>query len=150
MIPPFDPLTGNLPPGIHQASWEDFRKRFGLTPDRRALLDKLALAAEHLTFCGCQQIYVDGSFVTASDIPGDYDMCWNPVGVSAARLRDLFPGLWFTSIQERLLQRELYGGDIAPSIAMAADGYIYLDFFQRDKLTRGLKGIISLDLVTEI
>lgn len=37
MIPPFD-KRGNLPPGIHKASWSEIEARFGTTPWRRFLL----------------------------------------------------------------------------------------------------------------
>lgn len=47
MIPPFDE-RGNLPPGIHKASWTEVEARFGTTPWRRSLLLGLRDAVDHL------------------------------------------------------------------------------------------------------
>jgi hypothetical protein len=47
MIPPFGP-TGNLPPGVHQATWQEFAGRFGGTPHRRRLLGGLKAAIDSL------------------------------------------------------------------------------------------------------
>jgi len=30
---------------------------------------------------GCGRAYVDGSFVTAKEVPGDFDGCWEAEGV---------------------------------------------------------------------
>ena len=29
MLPPFDPITGRLPPGEHEAAWDEVVDRFG-------------------------------------------------------------------------------------------------------------------------
>jgi transcriptional regulator with XRE-family HTH domain len=42
MIPPFEPSTGLLPPGIHDATWEELVARFGWTPHRLSLLAGLS------------------------------------------------------------------------------------------------------------
>jgi hypothetical protein len=36
MIPDFDE-NGNLPPGVHFCSWDEFNERFGYTRNRRQL-----------------------------------------------------------------------------------------------------------------
>lgn len=38
MIPPFDPAGGNLPPGVHPATWDEIVARYGSTPHRLRLL----------------------------------------------------------------------------------------------------------------
>jgi hypothetical protein len=43
-IPPFEPSTGLLPPGIHEATWEELVARFGWTPHRLTLLAGLKAA----------------------------------------------------------------------------------------------------------
>jgi len=47
-IPPFDPVTGLLPPGEHVASWDEVRERFGWNLLRRRLLDGLQQAWSRL------------------------------------------------------------------------------------------------------
>lgn len=84
MIPPFEPLTGLLPSGIHDATWEEFVARFGWTPHRLALLAGLKAALDALRTAGCRRAYIDGSFVTAKAMPADFDGCWETEGVDPA------------------------------------------------------------------
>lgn len=74
MIPEFDE-NGNLPPGIHWATWEEFVDRFGTTPRRLRMIEGLKTAIEQLQSAGCQTIYIDGSFVVNKPNPGDFDAC---------------------------------------------------------------------------
>lgn len=82
MIPAFSAETGNLPPGEHPATWEEIVERFGYTPWRSKLLDGLKAALESLRAAGCKKVYLDGSFVTAKERPGDFDACWVGKGVN--------------------------------------------------------------------
>src|SRR5919109_4373198 len=81
MIPPFEPSTGLLPAGVHEATWEELVARFGWTPHRLALLAGLKAALDALRVAGCRRVYIDGSFVTAKEAPGDFDGCWEMPGV---------------------------------------------------------------------
>lgn len=76
MIPAFDPATGALPPGDHQATLEQIAKRFGFTPRRRWLLKGLRAAVEAFWAAGITDIYIDGSFCTEKPDPGDIDGYW--------------------------------------------------------------------------
>src|SRR2546425_1140424 len=80
MVPSFDP-NGNLPPGIHQISWKELSDVFGTTRHREQLLKGLLEAAKALKSVGCKKLYVDGSFITDTDVPKDFDGCWESVGV---------------------------------------------------------------------
>ena len=46
MIPAFEPSTGALPPGDHEATLEQIAKCLGFTPRRRWLLKGLRAAVE--------------------------------------------------------------------------------------------------------
>lgn len=72
-IPNFD-LRGQLPPGVHKATFDEVRKRFGSTPlVRIKRTQKLAqLIDEVRAFASC--IYVDGSYVTDELAPNDVDV----------------------------------------------------------------------------
>ena len=72
MIPAFD-AGGNLPPGIHPASWDEIVTRYAINARRRELADGLLDALRSLKGAGCRTAYLDGSFVTAKDLPGDFD-----------------------------------------------------------------------------
>lgn len=60
---------GYLPEGIHTLSWEEFETTFGFSPKRKELLEGLLQVINILKICGCEAIYIDGSFVTEN---------WNP------------------------------------------------------------------------
>ncbi|MFL5914821.1 MAG: DUF6932 family protein [Gaiellaceae bacterium] len=142
-IPAFDAVTGNLPPGVHHATWSEIVTRFGWNAERKLLLAGLRRALESLKAAGCQQAYLDGSFVTEKDIPGDFDGCWEAQGVDPGQL-DL---VLLDFSNQRAAQKAKYGGElfIANSAATPA-GTRFVDFFQQDKATGQAKGILAIDL----
>jgi hypothetical protein len=95
---------------------------------------------------GCQRAYIDGSFVTKKENPGDYDGCWSRVGVDLHELRKGDPILLnFTN--QRLAQKVKYGGEMFPAeMTEARSGRLFLEFFERDKTTGDGKGIVEIDL----
>ena len=141
-VPPFEE-GGNLPPGIHDATWEEIVDRFSSTARREELLSGLHEALVNLRDAGCRRAYLDGSFVTAKEEPGDFDACWEVAGVDAGRLD---PAL-LTFADARRAQKDRFGGELFPAEAAAEPhGTRFLEYFQRDKLTGQPKGIVSLDL----
>ena len=76
MIPRFDPETGALPPGDHQATLEEIGQRLAFTARRRWLLKGLRAAVEAFWSAGIYDIYIDGSFCTEKPDPGDVDGYW--------------------------------------------------------------------------
>jgi len=141
MIPEFDD-HGNLPPGISHATWHEIMVRYATNTRRRELLDGLLDALRSLKNAGCATAYLDGSFVTAKEHPGDFDACWESTEVDLDRLD---PELQDFS-DERSAQKARYGGELFPADWPAQpDGTTFLDYFQRDR-TRQPKGIIVIDL----
>jgi uncharacterized protein DUF6932 len=142
MIPAFGP-TGNLPPGIHRASWRELAERFGWTPHRRELLAGLRAALEALRVAGCRRVYIDGSFVTAKETPGDFDGCWDTEGVDVDQLDPVL----LTFDQGRAAQKAKYRGEFYPAqLTEGGSGATFLEFFQTDRETGAAKGIIALDV----
>jgi hypothetical protein len=142
MIPPFA-MTGLLPPGVHTADWPELVAQFGYNVHRQWLLQSLRRALDALRFAGCRQAYLDGSFVTAKPIPGDYDLCWSTVGVDPARLDPVL--LKFDD--GRRAMNTKYLGDLFPAeIPEGGSGKLFIDFFQIDKDTGAAKGIVLIDL----
>jgi len=142
MIPAFDPTTGMLPPGVHPATWSEVVQRFGGNSRRRELLVGLRAAAENLRQAGCRCLYLDGSFVTEQDLPGDFDGCWDPAEVDFQLLDPVL--LDFRA--GRFAQKTKYQGELFLSSDIAdRNGYLYLEFFQLAK-DGSVKGIIALDL----
>jgi hypothetical protein len=145
MIPEFND-NGNLPPGVHWAEWEEFKEIFGTSLTRQRMVDGLELAMTQLKSAGCRTIYIDGSFVTTKQKPGDFDACWEDNGVDINYLQSIAPAL-FNFALLRAEQKNQYKGEIFPSNYPANDsGTAYIDFFQFDTRTNTRKGIIAIDL----
>jgi hypothetical protein len=134
---------GNLPPGVHWATWQEFVERFGATPHRQQLLKKLKSAIDLLSKAGCQVIYIDGSFVTSKENPDHYDCCWDITGVDPYLLDPIL--LNFNNGQAA--QKIKYLGKLFPAqVQKGIAGKTYLEFFQVDKNTGKQKGIVAIDL----
>jgi hypothetical protein len=140
MIPPFDD-AGRLPLGEHMATWEEAVERFGWNPQRRRLLDGLADGLHLLDAASCRRVWLNGSFVTSKDEPGDFDACWDPDGVD---LDGLDPLLLDLSAGRRA-QKARFAGEFFPNVIEAGSSLVFSDFFQNDRDT-GRKGIVVLDL----
>lgn len=145
MLPEFDDL-GNLPPGVHGATWDEIVRRFGWTSRRRDLLAGLKVALGPLREAGCRRVFVNGSFVTDKNEPGDIDVAWDPIDVDVDRLLEVEP-VFGDFADGRAAQKAKFGCEFFPS-SVAADlvGNTFLDFFQLDKETEAKKGIVALDL----
>ena len=147
MIPPFEP-DGNLPAGIHRAGWAETNKRFGTDSHRKRLLGGLHAVLKVLSAAGCTTAYLDGSFVTTKTVPSDYDGAWEMRGVNLQLLRNLEP-LLFEFSNGRAGQKAKYFGEMFPAeYGESGSGMTFLDFFQQDKDTGQLKGIVAIDLRT--
>ena len=144
MIPPFT-VSGGLPEGVHQAEMNEIEKRFSYNPRRLWLFGGLKRAMADLGTAGCQMLYLDGSFVTDKEFPGDFDACWDPKGVIIAKLDPVF--LDFSN--RRAAQKAKYFGEFFPAQATAnatAPFYTFLKFFQMDTTTGIRKGIIGIKI----
>lgn len=141
MIPEFDE-RGNLPPGIHNATWNEIVARYATSVRRRELLDGFLDALRSLKAAGCRTAYLDGSFIASEIRPGDFDACWES---GATDLHHLDSELCDFS-DRRAAQKARYGGELFPAEWPAqADGTTYLDYFQRDHKGQA-KGIVAIDL----
>lgn len=136
-----------LPPGIHTATLEEVRDKLGWGLRRRNLLDRLEVALRLMKNCGIERVYLDGSFVTEKDRPGDIDCCYD-VPSGATNLRMMYP-IWPWTPANRAMSKMMYGAELAPSRAPArASGQPYIEFFQRDDRGRP-RGIVLLELASE-
>jgi len=139
-LPPFESTTGRLPPGEHVATWEEVVDRFGWNRRRRQLLDGLAEALALLADDGCTRVWINGSFVTAKDEPGDFDVVWDPTDVDLDRLDAIF----FDFTDGRRAQKERFGGELLPNVVERRSGLVFAEFFQNERDT-GFKGIVVID-----
>jgi hypothetical protein len=135
-----------LPPGVHWASLSEIESRFGQTAHRAKLIQGVLAVAEALRRAKCERMYLDGSFVTEKMEPNDFDGCWDPTNVIGALLDPVF--LDFSN--GRAAQKVKYGGEMFVSVALNAGTATFLDFFQREKVTGAVKGIVGIDLSQQI
>lgn len=137
--------NGNLEPGIHILTLDEFEEVFGYTAHRRFLITGLKKGLSHLKDCGCTKVYIDGSFVTQKEVPGDFDACWDTIGVDIPKLIANYETLIDFS-QQRKNQKLVYYGEFFPANGEAAPYTLYLDFFQKDKNDNSPKGIVQINL----
>lgn len=124
------------------ATWEEVVERFGRTPRRRALLAGLRIALESLRAAGCKKLYLDGSFVTVKEEPGDFDACWEAEGVDA----DLLDEALLTFDAGRETQKAKFGGELFVADWPADEtSTLFRNFFQQDR-DGNAKGIIVINV----
>tara|TARA_R110002096_G_scaffold22121_2_gene71373 strand:- start:608 stop:1087 length:480 start_codon:yes stop_codon:yes gene_type:complete len=150
MIPAHIDIDGSpwsiLPAGIHVATLADVEARFASNHRRRAQFRGVVAALTNLRSAGCRRVFLDGSFVTAKPRPGDFDACWDPTGVNPALLDPVL----LTFENNRAAQKAKYHGELFPSTVPAdRAGTIFVEFFQVDRFTGAVKGIVAIDLTTE-
>jgi len=127
-----------LPPGIHPATVEEVKSVFVINSVRERLFDGFVLGTTALALAGCRTVYLDGSFVTEKETPGDYDVSWDTTGVDVAKLDSVF--LDFTD--SRRFQKDKFLGEFFPESA----AFAVLALFQIDKYTGARKGILKITL----
>jgi len=141
MIPDPDLKTGYLPLGIHDAEWSGMADHFAGNRHRARLTRGLLAACRNLAAAGCRELLLNGSFVSAKSLPGDYDAAWETIGADPARLDPVL--LDFSNL--RAAMRAKYLGDLFPASAFAVPGVLYRDFFRTDRNGAG-KGVVLLGL----
>ena len=143
-IATFD-ANGNLPVGIHLATWQEVQETFAFNPRRQELLSGLKRACEPLKQSSCSRICIGGSFVTNKEFPSDFYACWADETVDLERLEQIDPVLLdFTN--KRAAQKVKYGGELFPaSLTEGGSKKKFLDFFQTTRNGEP-QGIIAVDL----
>ncbi|WOF43874.1 hypothetical protein KNJ79_02655 [Sphingopyxis indica] len=132
-----------LPPGIHDTDFAEIEVVFATTPHRQKLFDGLKRAASALAQVGCTVLYIDGSFVTGKDHPGDFDACWDHRGMDLTRLDPVL----LTFANKRAAQKKKYFGEMFWAFGPGnAGGTSFLELFQNDKESGRPKGILRVSL----
>ncbi len=143
MIPDFNKY-GLLPKGVHWASLDEIKDKLSFSDKRIFLIEGLEKAIKSFKGAGCKAMYIDGSFVTSKDEPGDIDVCYDFIEMDPTKLDPVL--LNFDN--ERAAQKAKYGCEFFMShwVAMEPPPIIFLDFFQVHKETGRQKGIIGIKL----
>jgi hypothetical protein len=144
MIPEFVE-SGNLPPGIHVATWQEIVARFGGNAHRRRLLSGLKTVLQSLKEASCQRAYIDGSFVTEKEVPNDFDCCWDEEEVNG----DLLDSILLIFDDGRAAQKAKFLGECFPAHSLGTIDKTFIDFFQQDRNSGEPKGIVLINLQGE-
>jgi hypothetical protein len=146
MVPVFN-KDGALPPGEHEVSLAEFEDAFVYNDRRREIFTGFLKLINDLRSINCRLVYVDGSYVTDKEEPGDIDVCWHEdefidwdrVGRELQILLDLdYPRDW---------QQLVYNADVFPANVLENDSKkLFKDFFQQHKETGNPKGIIKIKI----
>ena len=99
---------GNLPHGIHTATWEEISERFGINYYRKQILRGLKSALDNLKSSGCTRVFLDESFTTLKNRPNDFDGCWDSKGVDLEKLDSVLQDF----SNGRKAQKVKYNGEI--------------------------------------
>lgn len=123
--------------------WGSFAARFGWNNRRRFLLGGMRRALTNLRAAGCVAAIIDGSFVTNKEEPGDYDLAFDPIGMTGSLLDPVLR----RHDDGRKAMKAKYFGEVFPwgAVACATTKLIYLEFFQRDR-SGVAKGVVLLDV----
>jgi len=110
---------------------------------RQLLFAGLEKAVDNLNDAGVLQIYIDGSFTTNKDEPGDIDGCWVPNREVNTKILD---PVFIALSPPREAMKIKYGVDfLIAGITLNDAGCIVEDFFQVDR-DGNAKGILLLEL----
>jgi hypothetical protein len=112
----FDPDNVLLPPGERAASWDGVVEvRLDRTPPTSA---RWTRADGRAARSGRRHIWLNGSFVTAKDEPGDFDACWDTDDVD---LDALDPAL-LDLFNHRAAEKARFGGELFPNVIETQSG----------------------------
>ena len=138
---------GNLPASIHPCTWLEFKTRFAWNAHRHTMTSGLQAVLILLDTCGCPSAWIDGSFTTNKDQPGDIDLCYYHTQTDLQQLRNLEPTLLdFSNARAKMKQK--FSCECFPAALPAApNGLSFLEFFQTDR-NQQPKGIIRIELST--
>ena len=104
-------------------------------------MDGLLAASRNLAGAGCSDLILNGSFVSAKQLPSDYDAAWETRGVDP----DLLDPVLLDFSNRRAAMKAKYLGELFPASFLAAPNVLYRDFFASDR--DGVeKGIVLVKL----
>jgi hypothetical protein len=70
-----------MPPGIHTVTLAEVKDKFAYNAKRIALFAGLNRVVGILSEAKCPEVFLDGSYITQKEEPGDYDLCFEPTGL---------------------------------------------------------------------
>ena len=142
MLPGFR-SDGYLPDGLHGASIDELRTRFGgPSARRRRLMSRIAYWHHLAVAVGAERMLIDGSFVTAKCDPGDADVViWLPADIEDQLERNREDAITLDGIISVWNEVDLFG------VVDAAGWNDWVAFFGRTREADGRgKGLVEVEL----
>jgi len=143
VLPDFTP-DGDLPAGVHVASWQEFQERFGRPTSRRVWLSSRleALLGLAVKTGKLRRIFVWGSFVTTKPSPKDLDILLIMDEDFEVEQIELAAQAVFNSLRAKLL----FESDVFWTRASISDEVLqlWLDTYQTSRDFRK-RGIVELE-----
>lgn len=137
--------SGLLPAGIHYATWEELNEKFGFNEHRQQLLVSLKKGLQLLQKYGCNEVCIDGSFVTNKPFPNDVDVCYDNTHMNWTKFIKDHPE--FNDVKNgSKIQKEKYQSEF---YAYNAFEDSILHFFQFDR-NNNPKGIVKIILTNRL
>src|SRR5688572_1163980 len=81
---------GNLHETV-ELTFEEFQQHFGTNPQRKEKIKTAMTFFRIFSSCGCQAVYIAGSFVSKKKNPEDIDLCFDLTGIDIEKLKIEFP-----------------------------------------------------------
>jgi hypothetical protein len=136
---------GWLPVGIHDCTLEEIEKHFGRfkrTDRRIQLFEKLQQLVRDAYQTGLvKEFFIDGSFTSAKDEPGDIDLI---IVLTPSLLPDYEMSFYDENVLSPKILHSRYKFDVRTDIEGDANYFKHLDFFQKIRDTGIRKGILRL------
>lgn len=138
---------GTLPEGVYEMSMEEFMRQFVYNEKRQIIFKGFLTLISDLKAIKCKAVYVDGSFVTIKEQPGDVDVCWEDDEDIDWDLLDSHYPIFLDMDPPRKAQQLRYCADVFPAnIFEGGSGLLFKKFFQQNKETGNPKGIIKINI----
>ena len=147
-IPPFR-SDHWLPEGHHAATWEEVEDIFGGEPGsvRREILTRLLTCRDAARAKGLSgQVVLNGSFISAKENPGDFDLLFVYDTVSETIVQQDIEAL---ALIDPIRCKVAFGGDVfaySASMVTSHPQFFPTDSFDRIKFTEIKKGVLELEL----
>jgi hypothetical protein len=129
-----------MPPGIHTVTLAEVEAKFAHNVKRKYLFVGLARVVGILIEANCPEVFLDGSYITKKEEPGDYDLCFEPTGLQPTELLRVL----LSSKENRKAE---YLGDIFTRLPVPPYYHDHVAEWQRDGRNDDVvKGILRIDL----
>jgi hypothetical protein len=121
-------------------SYEEFKHHFGTNQRRINQINNALKFFRLFHSCGCQTVFVDGSFVSKKENPEDIDLCFDLTDMDVEKIRKVFPQ-FFEPNEIGKIHREFQ----CHILHFDKNFTVYFDFLHEDR-NGNPKGLVRLDI----